>query len=506
MRLEREIGREAQRLIVRHENIARLIAEENRRRELRSTAPVLVPRPTRPRHWGLAPGFNPYLARSRVERLAHAIRQQLQNRTYAPHPPAQFFVPKPSGGERPICIYQVADAAISKMLFEGVLKKNLPLLSARAYAYRKDVSAQDAIQYVKSEFRGRTRLFIAEYDFRSYFDNIDHEHVRQMLRDHFLLTEVERSAIENFLVTGSCPPTGYLNEDGPKRDRGIPQGTSISLLLANVAAWQLDRTLETIGVGFTRYADDTLMWSPDYSRICDAVEQLHRHALAIGVAINTEKSPGIRLLTTIDGHAEMESTSSIDYLGYSLGLTAIGIKSAAMQKMRRRIANLIYWTLIHEPKHKTQRLSRLSTAVDQDYVSLIWRLRRYLYGDLSEKAVRRYQRSEVPLRRFKGIMSAYPLADDTEELREFDLWIRTQVWLALRQRAELLSANGAPSPLPAPHGLSMAQLGKLSAQSARTGGRIDLTFPSARRIARVIQRAAAEHGASAIGRSRPYDY
>jgi hypothetical protein len=42
---------------------------------------------------------------------------------------------------------------------------------------------------------------------------------------------------------------------------GIPQGTSISLFLANVAAYALDRRLETLGVGFVRYADDTIIWS-----------------------------------------------------------------------------------------------------------------------------------------------------------------------------------------------------------------------------------------------------
>jgi len=41
----------------------------------------------------------------------------------------------------------------------------------------------------------------------------------------------------------------------PRRERGIPQGTSISLFLANVAPWDLDRSLERLGVSFVRYAD-----------------------------------------------------------------------------------------------------------------------------------------------------------------------------------------------------------------------------------------------------------
>jgi hypothetical protein len=212
------------------------------------------------------------------------------------------------------------------------------------------------------------------------------------------------------------------------------------------------------------------------------------------------------MLTTVDGRAEMMSTDAVEYLGYRIGLGHVGIKTQSIDKIKQRIGTLIYWTLINEPSHKTQRLTRLSSQVDQDYVSLVWRLRRYLYGDLSEKAVRRYQRGDVPLRRFKGVMSAYPLADDHADLIALDEWILTQVWLALRLRARLLASAGARTPLPAPHGRSRQELRSLTAVSARTGAAIDLTVPSARRIARVLERAAARHGASAIGRSRPYDY
>lgn len=505
MRIANEITREAKRLIVRHETRGRLLAEENARRIQRSTAPVPRSRLQRPAYWSLDDGFDPYLARARAERIGHSIRQRLRDLEYRPRHPVRYTIPKAGGGHREVCIYQVADGAVSKMLFEGILKKNLPLLSARAYAYRKDVSAQDAIQYVKSEFRGRSRLFIAEYDFRSYFDTIDHEHIRRTLRDHFLLTEVERSAVEAFLATGASDHVGYAPMGGPERDQGIPQGTSISLFLANVAAWDMDRALEGVGVGFTRYADDTLIWSTDYSRICEAVERLHEHAESIGVAVNREKSPGIRVLTSDDSHAEMESTHAIEYLGYELRLDRASIKPSAVAKIQERIGNLIYWTLLHEPINGTQDPSRLSPTVDRDYVSLVWRIRRYLYGDLSEKAVRRYQRRDAPLRRFRGVMSAYPLIDDTADLQELEEWLASQLWLAVRRRGELLTKAGI-GPLPPPHGASRHDLLRLGTTSISTGQKIDLRVPSVRRIARVVTQAAALHGPSVVGKASPYDY
>jgi len=505
MRIADEIRREAKRQIVRHETRGRLIAEENVRRINRSTAAPVQLVLSRPGRWSIDDGFNPYLVRARAQRIGHSIRSALSSRQYRPRSPLWFEVAKPRGGSRLISVYQVADGAVSKMLFEGILKKNLPLLSARAYAYRKDVSAQDAIQYVKSEFRDRTRLFIAEYDFRSYFDNIDHDHVRKILHDHFLLTSVEMSAIEGFLSVAACEPAAYVGEGGPRRERGIPQGTSISLLLANVAAWEMDRALEGAGVGFVRYADDTLLWSTDYSRICEAVDHLHSQAESIGVDVNLEKSPGIRILAPEGSHTEMASTDRVEYLGYELKLDKAGIKPSGIARIKQRLTSLIYWTLIHEPLHGTQDWSRLSPNVDRDYVSLLWRIRRYLYGDLSEKAVRRYQRGDTPLRRFRGVMSAYPLIDDTDDLKALDSWLASQLWLALRRRSQLLTASRRVV-LPPPHGLSRTDLLSLSTLGLTTGDSIDLRVPSVRRIANIITRAAALYGPSVVGRADPYDY
>lgn len=390
------------------------------------------------------------------------------------------------------------------MLFEGLLKKNLPIISARAYAYRKDVSAQNAIQYVKSEFRASNRLFIAEYDFRKYFDMIQHDHIRDVLDNHFLLTEIERSAIDGFLRVLSHEPEHYGKHNADARERGIPQGTSISLLLANVAAWRLDRDLERCGVGFVRYADDTLIWSRDYGRLCQAADVLHEEAASIGVDVNLAKSPGIRLLVAPGAPSEMLGTEDVNYLGYNLGLTNVRMKRDAADRIRKHIINLIYWNLIHEPLNRTQNPVRFAGNVDRDYVSLIWRIRRFLYGDLSEKAVRRYLQRETPLRRFKGIMSAYPLIDDDGQLNELDDWILDRLFLAIRKRGALLLDQGYGPTLPLPHAQSRSVLRNLKATGTTSRQKIDLTVPSVRMIAAVIRSAAAQHGPSAVGKSDPY--
>lgn len=95
------------------------------------------------------------------------------------------------------------------------------------------------------------RLFIAEFDFSDFFWNINHEYLfNQFDQNGFIINEYERTLIKAFV---------RVNE------RGIPQGTSISLFLANLVCWKLDRAFESEGLRFARYADDTVIWSNDYT-------------------------------------------------------------------------------------------------------------------------------------------------------------------------------------------------------------------------------------------------
>jgi hypothetical protein len=98
------ITEEAEKLIRRFENHARQVADEYKRRLRRTTSSVSKLHPQRPHYWRLAPGFDPYLARARADRIGHSIQQRVSTRTYAPRTPYLHFVPKVGGGQREICI------------------------------------------------------------------------------------------------------------------------------------------------------------------------------------------------------------------------------------------------------------------------------------------------------------------------------------------------------------------------------------------------------------------
>ena len=133
---------------------------------------------------------------------------------------------------------------------------------------------------------------------------------------------------------------------------------------------------------------------------------LHKVAERIGAPINMTKSSGIRLLVPEGAPAEIKSTTEVEYLGHRVTPQSVGIKDRVVARIKKRINELLYFNLIREPAARTQDLGRLQT-VDRDYVTYIWQVRRYLYGDISERVLRRFEARGVPRRRFRGVLSFF---------------------------------------------------------------------------------------------------
>ncbi|WP_286310773.1 reverse transcriptase domain-containing protein [Agromyces mangrovi Wang et al. 2018] len=479
------------------------MADENMRRRRRTRGTPPLREAIRPSIWEIDPGLNPYLVRARAPRIARAITAKLKAGTYTPGRPAGFTVPKPGGGERIVSMFPIADEVISSRLFVSLRKKNTARLSSRAYAYRSDLTPHDAIAYMRAEFSREHRLFIAEYDFSKFFDHIRHDHLVQTIdRIGVMATPIELRLIEGFLRT----PAPFLDArdralDAAPREVGVPQGTSISLFLANLAAADLDRALERLGVGFARYADDTMIWSPNYEKITQAVEALHTASDAIGPQINAAKSPGVSLLVLPESsEAEMRSTTQVEFLGHAIGIRTTSMRSRSVHRIKRHILELIHSNLIREPVNRSQDPSRLAGGIDRDYVVLVYQLRRYLYGTLSETSIRRYQSGTVPKTSLRGVMAYFPLVDDGEQLRGLDGWLSKTVWLALKKRCRLLAGEGVPCP--PPHGLGRPDLFGFRPE-IHPNTVLDLRLPSFVRAGAVVRKAIAAHGLDVISDAHP---
>lgn len=495
--LSREIRGEAHKLVTRHQVYATDLADETERIARRSGV-----RPPKhlllPSYWNVDDGFNPYKVRARYRSVGHAIARALRSGNYRPRAAVEYEVPKASGGMRKVSVFQVADNAVSRLYFKRLMAKNASRLSANCYAYRTDITIHDSVAEIAYALRNRGRLFIAEFDFSKFFDSISHEHIRRLLDEpRFFVTPEEKKVIWAFLTAPSVPAAAYDPSAHANRTVGVPQGTSLSLFLANLAGFPLDRQLERLGVGFVRYADDTVIWSDSYQGVCEAAAALEDSARAMSVTINLEKSEGISLLTAGGAPMEMSGKEHVDFVGYKIGTGTISIKDRNVRRIKEHVARLIYRNLLEEPKRGRFVHGRTGPNVDRDYVVAIRQIRRFLYGNLSERRLRQYLNGGIRKIHFKGLMSFYPIVDDDDLLKELDGWLVHTLWTSVQKRRSFLAGRGFTR-FPPPFGLSRGRLIGLNVKSSTTGVNLDLRIPSFRRMSRLLRKAAIRYGASAI--------
>jgi hypothetical protein len=210
-----------------------------------------------------------------------------------------------------------------------------------------------------------------------------------------------------------------------------------------MVCWELDKKLERCGVKFARYADDTVIWSPDYGKICEAFACIDDFSREANVKINTAKSAGISLLKKKGMPAEMAPKDHIDFLGYSLSVGAVSIKREAVQKIKSDISYILAKHLLQPLRQKPLRALIIpANNYDRALLGAMGEIRRYLYGGLTSTQILNYIHGKTRRIYFKGLMSYYPLITDVEQLRTLDGWLVSAVHRAVRARGKLLESHG----------------------------------------------------------------
>ena len=219
----------------------------------------------RPEHWKKNNMHNPYYVLKHSKEIAHSVFKKLITESYKPREPFIRQIPKKDSSEhRNVNIFQIPDEAVSYLVYSKLLQKNKHRLSSFSYAYRNDRNVHFAIQDIALDMRDTPRIYIAEFDFKDFFGSINHSFIiNQYDKNGFMISKFERYVIRQFLEID-------INLKDGEEYRGIAQGTSLSLFLANMVCWELDKKFELNGLRFARYADDTIIWSNDYSNISKA--------------------------------------------------------------------------------------------------------------------------------------------------------------------------------------------------------------------------------------------
>jgi hypothetical protein len=453
-----------------------------------------------PFQWSIDPSFDPFRTRERANKIAMILLRSIRDGSYVPYNPVTFDVPKHDGSMRAVSVFPVAETTLATRTFRSLVAKNAVLMSANSFAYRTDRTPHDAVQKMSNAFLTSRRLYVAEFDFSKFFDTLDHAALFEAgERHHILWTELERRLIRQFLSTSLQHASSYARLGGVPRTVGIPQGNSISLFMANLAAMDMDQAIESTGVGYVRYADDTVMWSDSYSQLAEAVQKLQSNAQQVGAQINFLKSPGIRIFKPHGARVEFKSTKRIEFIGYSFSRTAVSMRSSTEDRIKTRLAQIVWTNLLSTIDPFVLQPRRIAGGLDRDYYTMILQLRRYIYGGMTETRLRKLLSGRALRIMFPGVMSYFPLVSDDEQLKGLDGWLLFQIERALKIRADAIARAGFPVPA-TPFSKTRKQLLSLRGKSS-SGKPLDMRIPSFVRIGSAIYRASQIHGASAVARS-----
>jgi RNA-directed DNA polymerase len=297
-----------------------------------------------------------------VQRWLAELALALREESYRPEPIRRVFIPKAKGKLRPLGISTVRDRVCmtaAMLVLEPIFEADLP---PEQYAYRPGRNAQQAATEVAERLhRGQTD--VVDADLADYFGSIPHAELMQSLRRRIVdgrVLHLIKMWMECTVEETDDKGRKTRTTEAKDNRRGIPQGSPLSPLLANlymrrfVLGWKKLGLERSLGSRIVTYADDLVILCKS-GKAAEALQRMREIMGKLKLTVNEEKTRICKV-----------PEEAFDFLGYTFGrmyFTKTGQAYLGLRPSKKSIRRMV------------EKIHALTAAIDlslfHDKISLI---------------------------------------------------------------------------------------------------------------------------------------
>jgi RNA-directed DNA polymerase len=293
----------------------------------------------------------------------YKIWNRMSSGSYFPPPVKAVEIPKPHGaGTRILGVPTVADRVAQTVVAARLEKAVEPSFHPDSYGYRPGRSSLDAVAACRK--RCWKKDWVIDLDVEKFFDSVRWDLIVKAVEAHTDLPWVVLY-VKRWLAAPLQLPDGTLLE----RDRGTPQGSSVSPVLANLFMhYAFDTWLarEFPAVEFERFADDAVVHCATYRQARQVLAAISARMEQVGLRLHPAKT---RIVYCKDGqrHGSHEHVS-FGFLGFTFRARAARGKNgkkftsflpaASKDALNKMSAEVRRWRLHRRTWHTIGSLAR----------------------------------------------------------------------------------------------------------------------------------------------------
>lgn len=209
------------------------------------------------------------------------------------------------------------------------------IFASNCYAFRKNITAHDAVIKIQKAVRGK-RFWAYKTDIHNYFNSLDISLLLPMLSDIFSDDKSLYDFFEKMLTNKRVNVNGVITEEESK---GVMAGTPTASFLANVYLMKVDKYFEEKGVIYARYSDDIIIFAPNETTLQEYKNTLFGFFNEYHLEINPKKE---KTYTPDDG---------FEFLGFKCQEDKIDISSSTKAKIKGKIRRKAHALMRWRTKH-----------------------------------------------------------------------------------------------------------------------------------------------------------